>query len=86
MAVLAVPAFWALDAFAMSGFTLPLRAFSAPLHQPLCVLGFGLLGLAMRSHALGAGAAARLAPRLRGDDGLWGKIGVRAPKPRDGYA
>ena len=60
VAVLAVPAFWALDAFAMSGFRLPLHEFRAGLHQPLCVLGFGLLGLAMRSRALGAGAAVRL--------------------------
>jgi hypothetical protein len=68
VAVLAVPAFWALDAFAMSGFRFPLRAFSAGVHQPLCVLGFGLLGLAMRERALGA--ATRLGPRLRGDDGM----------------
>ncbi|HEY1287048.1 MAG TPA: DUF3576 domain-containing protein [Burkholderiales bacterium] len=52
VAVLAVPAFWVLDAFAMSGFGLPLRAFSAPLHQPLCVLAFGLIGVAMRERAL----------------------------------
>jgi hypothetical protein len=57
VAVLAVPAFWALDAFALSGFSFPLHDFRAPLHQPLCVLGFGLLGLAMRSRALGAAAA-----------------------------
>ena len=71
VAVLAVPAFWALDAFALSGFRFPLRTFSAGLHQPLCVLGFGLLGLAMRSRALGAGAA-KWGPRVRGDDGLRG--------------
>jgi hypothetical protein len=60
VAVLAVPAFWALDAFAMSGFSFPLRAFGVALHQPLCVLGFALLGLAMRSRALGADATSRL--------------------------
>ena len=57
LAVLAVPAFWVLDAFALSGFRLPLHDFRAPLHQPLCVLGFGLLGLAMRGRALGEVAA-----------------------------
>ncbi|HEY7238345.1 MAG TPA: hypothetical protein VH600_04190 [Burkholderiales bacterium] len=60
VAVLAVPAFWVLDAFAMSGFRLPLYEFRAPLHQPLCVLGFGLLGLAMRGRALGIAAAPSL--------------------------
>ena len=52
VATLAVPAFWLLDAFALSGFSLPLRTFSAALHQPLCVLAFGLIGVAMRSRAL----------------------------------
>src|SRR5262249_49971020 len=46
------PLFWLLDAFAMSGFGLPLRTFSIALHQPLAVLGFGLIGLAMRGRAL----------------------------------
>ena len=69
VAVLAVPAFWALDALALSGLRLSLHEFRAPLHQPLCVLGFGLLGLAMRSRALGTVAATRWGPRLRGDDG-----------------
>src|SRR5262249_6016223 len=52
VAVLAVPAFWLLDAFALSGFRLPLHAFYAGLHQPLCVLAFGMVGLAMRSTTL----------------------------------
>jgi hypothetical protein len=80
VAVLAVPAFWALDALALSGFRLSLHEFRAPLHQPLCVLGFGLLGLAMRSRALGTVAATRLGPRLRGDDGRRrGDDGARVP-------
>jgi hypothetical protein len=87
VAVLAVPAFWALDAFAMSGFKLPLHDFRAPLHQPLCVLGFGLLGLAMRRRALGIEARAEARRPALGPVRLeWETIGVRALKPRDGYA
>jgi hypothetical protein len=81
VAVLAVPAFWALDAFALSGFSFPLRAFEAGLHQPLCVLGFGLLGLAMRGRALGVDAAARWVPRLRGDDATPARLPTRARLP-----
>ena len=79
VAVLAVPAFLVLDVFAMSGFRLPLREFAAPLHQPLCVLGFGLLGLAMRGRALGKEGRKEperwIYPAFRLD---WKKIGVRA--------
>jgi hypothetical protein len=79
VAVLAVPVFWALDAFALSGFRLPLHEFAAQLHQPLAVLAFGLLGLAMRGRALGTeGRSQAMAWRK--------KIGVRALRPRDGYA
>jgi hypothetical protein len=53
VAVLAVPAFWLLNAYAMSGFRLPLHSFAVALHQPLAALGFGLVGLAMRTRALG---------------------------------
>jgi hypothetical protein len=87
IAVLAVPFFWLLDAFALSGFRLPLHAFSAALHQPLCVFAFGLIGLAMRSRALGAEAPpepqawtfAAVRPQLE-------QFGFRALKRRDGYA
>jgi hypothetical protein len=81
-AVLAVPVFWALDAFALSGFRLPLREFSAPLHQPLAVLAFGLLGLGMRSRALGTEGRARKKRIGVRPQEIW----VRALKPRDGYA
>jgi len=87
VAVLAVPVFWALDAFALSGFRLPLNEFAAALHQPLAVLAFGLLGLAMGRRALGTempgqvrrSGFAAVRPESK-------KIRVGALRPRDGYA
>ena len=83
-ALLAIPVFWTLDAFALSGFRLPLHEFAAALHQPLAVLAFGLLGLAMRRRALGTESQAAwnfvaARPQLE-------QFGFRALKPRDGYA
>jgi len=82
VAVLAVPVFWTLDAFTLSGFRLPLGEFAAQLHQPLAVLAFGLLGLAMRGRALGTEGRLYVARIWVGSK----KIGVRALRPRDGYA
>ena len=67
VAVLAVPAFWTLDAFALSGFRFPLLAFSAGLHQPLCRARLRAAG---PRHARACRHATRLGPRLRGDDGM----------------
>jgi hypothetical protein len=80
--VLAVPVFWTLDALALSGFRLPLHEFAAQLHQPLAVLAFGLLGLGMRSRALGTEGLARKKEIGVGRQ----EIGFRALRPRDGYA
>jgi hypothetical protein len=82
LAVLAVPVFWTLDALALSGFRLPLHEFAAQLHQPLAVLAFGLLGLGMRSRALGTEGLARKKEIGVGRQ----EIGFRALRPRDGYA
>ncbi|MFL6571779.1 MAG: hypothetical protein ACJ8G4_08500 [Burkholderiales bacterium] len=82
VAVLAVPVFWALDALALSGFRLPVREFAAQLHQPLAVLAFGLLGLALRGRALGTERRLYVARIEAGSK----KIGVRALRPRDDYA